>query len=332
MSLRDSRIDVAAATDVCLGSGIERWYSGWGLHGPTAWRMVLAHVRMVRPTTRLWLDTLMPLTVIAVLTDGRIPWRIALPTVAAMNLLHIAATVLNDVKDRDTDRLSQECVRRTRPIAVGVIAPRAALVEAILCAAIGLGLTALVRWQLTVVAVILVALIAQHELPPIRTQGRPIIGQIAGVTGLSGILAWIVVAVGTPPPAHAVPFLLYVVVYLGIGEMLVKDVRDCDNDAKGGKTTTSVRYGAAAATAAACAAYACATACWWWFVAGAPPGIALPWLLAGAVVLIGWTVITLFSARRFRLKFVKATARRLHRGSALTFTVVSAALLLGYLS
>ncbi|OBF57994.1 hypothetical protein A5787_23565 [Mycobacterium sp. 852002-50816_SCH5313054-b] len=274
----------------------------------------------------------MPLALITVLTDGDIPWRVAALTVGAMNLLHIGATFLNDVRDRDTDRLSEEFVRRTRPIAVGVIRPRLALTEAIVCVVVGLGLTALVRWQLTAVAVILAVVIAQHELPPIRTQSRPVIGQVAGLIGLIGIVASIVVAVGAAPPWRTVPYLLYVVIYLGVGEMLVKDVRDSDNDAEGGKITTSVKYGAAAATLAAAVAYAAATVCWVWFIGQRPPGIVGGWLLVGTGALLAWIAFTLLSAKRLRVRFSKGTARRLHRGSAATFAVVSVALMAGYLS
>jgi 4-hydroxybenzoate polyprenyltransferase len=320
-----------AALEHGVGGAIERWYASWGTRSPTLLRLLLAHIRATRPTTRLWLDTLMPLALIAVLTDGHMPWRVALLTVAAMNCLHVGATFVNDVKDRETDGYSREIVRRTRPITVGLIAPRAALVEAVVFVVVGLGLTALVRWQLTVVAVVLAALIAQHELPPVRTQGRPVVSQVAGLIGLIGIVASIVVAVGVVPLWHTIPYLLYVVIYLGVGEMLVKDVRDSDNDAVGGKITTSVKYGPANATLAASAAYVLATACWIWLIATAPSVILVGWLLVGSGALACWIVFTLISARQLRASFTKVLARRLHRGSALTFSVVSGTLLAGYL-
>jgi 4-hydroxybenzoate polyprenyltransferase len=326
----DGPVDLGAPGNRAGGS-IEQRYARWGVQGPRAWRLLLAHVRTTRPTTRLWLDTLMPLALIAVLTEGAMPVRITVFTVAAMNLLHIGATLLNDVKDRDTDRLSNETLRRSRPITTGLIGPKLALGEAVVCVLVGLCLTALVRWQLTAVTVVLALLITQHELPPVRTQGRPVVSQIAGLTGLVGIVTAIVVAVGVIPPWRLYAYLLFVVIYLGLGEMLVKDIRDCDNDAKGGKLTTAVKYGPAAATVAASIAYSCAAACWIWFTAEAPPGIAPVWLLIGAAVLAGWIALTVSSARKPRSSFDKVVARRLHRGSAVTFSITSAALLAGYL-
>ncbi|MFI6041785.1 UbiA family prenyltransferase [Nocardia sp. NPDC051321] len=315
-----------------IGGIVEHWYACWGTGSGTLLDVVAAHIRSVRPSTRLWLDTIMPVAVIAVLTEGEIPWRTAIVAVLAMNFIHIGATLLNDVKDRDTDGGSTEILRRTRPIATGVIAPRHALIEAVICVLIGVVVTVFARWQLTVAAAALAVLIAQHELPPIRTQSRPIISQLAGLIGLAGIVAAIVLAVGAAPRAQAWPYLLFTVVYLGIGEMLAKDVRDADNDAAGGKLTTAVKYGPATATAAAAVAYAVATGCWLWFTACAPPGVATGWLLVAAVLLLGWVAWSVNTARLLGQHFDKSVARRLHRGSALVFCVVNVVLLTGYLT
>lgn len=326
--LRTERPDAQST----VGGAVEHWYAGWGTGSGTLLDVVAAHIRSVRPSTRLWLDTVMPVAVIAVLTDGEIPWRTAVVAVLAMNLIHIGATLLNDVKDGETDRGSTEILRRTRPIATGAIAPRHALIEAVICVLVGVVVTIFARWQLTVAAAALAVLIAQHELPPIRTQSRPIISQVAGLIGLAGIVGAIVLAVGSTPRAHAWPYLLFVVVYLGIGEMLAKDVRDADNDAAGGKLTTAVKFGSARATAAAAVAYAVATGCWLWFIAAAPPGVAAGWLLVGAVLLLGWVVWSVNTARLLGQRFEKSVARRLHRGSALVFCVVNLILLTGYLT
>ncbi|WP_343575020.1 UbiA family prenyltransferase [Mycobacterium sp.] len=313
-----------------FGGTIEQWYASWGTRGPRVSRILLAHLRVARPTTRLWLDTLMPIALITALTHGAVPLRVAGLTALAMNLLHLAATLLNDVKDVETDRLSSEILRRRRPIASGLISPRTALVEAVACAIVGLGVTVLVRWQLTAVTVVLALLITQHELPPLRTQSRPIMSQIAGLTGLVGIVTALVAAAGQLPSGPVYFYLLFVIVYLGVGEMLVKDIRDYDNDRQGGKLTTAVKYGPAAATAVASIAYGVAALGWVWFAACGPVAASPGWLYAGAVILVAWVLLTVISAVQLRSSFDKAIARRLHRGSALVFSLTCVALLASY--
>jgi 4-hydroxybenzoate polyprenyltransferase len=318
-----------------VGGSVEQWYATWGARGHTPSDRVLAHIRTMRPTTRLWFDVIMPLAVICVLTNGHIRWQRTLLFIAAMILIHISATFLNDVQDAETDRLSNEVLRRTRPIAIGVIPRRLALVEASGMLVVALALVLFVSWELAGYAVALCLLIAQHELPPVRTQSRPILSQVAAVIGILGILFAMVIAVGMADPVRAVPYLLFVAVYMGIAEMLAKDIRDADNDAEGGKQTTAVKFGAAAATRMAMGAYLVATALWVWFViARFEEGgrLARLCLVTGIGVLIVWIAATGIATRRLESGYSKVVARGVHRGSVITLTVVNLLVIAGFLA
>ena len=157
-----------------------------------------------------------------------------------------------------------------------------------------------------------------------RAQGRPILGQIAGLAGVAGILAGIASAVDFEGLTDAGPYLLFVTVYMGLAEMLVKDIRDVDNDAAGGKITTAVRYGAARAAAIAAATYLVTAGLWAWFVhtySGFRPAA----VAVASAILAVWFVYTAVAARELDRRFSKTVCISLHAGSILVFTCVNLA-------
>lgn len=306
--------------------GIESRWAAAGLTGPTLMRGVVNHVRMIRPATRLWLDTIMPITVLTVASGGRPPLRETVLFILSMNLIHIGATIFNDLSDIETDRHSTEVLRRTRPIARGAISARLATAEAVVAVVVGTALSYAVAVWFGVAITVLALLTLLHELPPIHVQSRTVVTQLYTTLGLAGLIFAIEFVVPEPPLRTAIPYGLFVVVYLGLCETLVKDVRDVDNDTIGGKLTTSVRYGADRATTAAGVAYLVALVCWVVFVSGIQP---LPWSLVAVTVVIGaWAGFVLWAGRQLRRQFDKATCIVLHRGSEIVFTLANLSILL----
>lgn len=305
-----------------MNVGFEIWYSQWGAKSETWWDRLRAHIRTARPATRLWFDTIMPITVMVVLTEGNLPLRNALLLVMVMVLFHWAATILNDVQDAETDCQSIEVLRRTRPIATGVISKRVAVLEVGIIGATSVIVAALVNWWLAAYTLGYAVLIAIHELPPTRTQSRPILSPIAGIVGLVAILIPIGLVVGFGDLRHTWPFMLFLILYLGLGEMLIKDIRDMDNDAAGGKQTTAVHFGAGKATRFAAIANTITALPWLWFVSTYPAALPLPLWLA-TVVLLSWVAATWFAASRMEQAYSKPLARFLHRGSVATLTLIN---------
>jgi 4-hydroxybenzoate polyprenyltransferase len=302
--------------------GLEARYAAWGLRYSTWGDVLRAHIRMIRPGTRAWFDTIMPFAVMLVLGAGSLSVRDGVIFVLAMNLVHIAGTILNDLQDAETDRLSNELIRRWRPIAQGTIPRATAIAEMAVCCLLAIALSTLLSWALALVCLAFCGLIAMHELPPLRTQGRPILGQVAGLIGLAGILYGLVLVAGTAGLVAGIPFLLFIALYMGLAEMLAKDIRDVDNDAGGGKITTAVRYGAARTTRMASLAYVVAALPWFWFIATYGPVWAPPlWL--GSVLILGWTAVTFVIAGRLDRRFAKDDCRLVHRGSQTVFAVVN---------
>ncbi|RKT55149.1 UbiA prenyltransferase family protein [Saccharothrix australiensis] len=296
-------------------------YARWGVRG--GWSgALLSQVRVIRPVTRLWFDAVLPWTVITVLTGGHPPLRETLLAIAVMVLIHASLTIVNDVQDRDSDHRSAEPLRSLRPVTRGAIPLRSAYAEAAVLGLLGIAAAFALWWLVGVLAVVITAIVLQHELPPVRTQGRPLLGQLAGVVGLVLITGLLAVAVRTAPGAQAVPYLLFVTAYMGVAEMLVKDIRDVDNDEAAGKNTTAVRYGPVRATRAATAAYTVAAACWLWFAA-VNDLLATPVALVAAAVLVGWVGYTVWAANSLAARFGKGVCISLHTGSIGTFTAVN---------
>ena len=304
-------------------NGVTSRYARWGTSATGA-RILLAHVRLIRPTTRLWFDGIMPLAVVLVLTRGHAPFRVTVLVIAGLSLIHVALTIVNDLQDVEGDLRSTEPLRALRPIARGTISRRVAVVEAIVAGVAGVGLAFAVSWKTGLIAAALGAVALEHELPPVRAQGRPILGQIAGLAGVAGILAGIASAVDFEGLTDAGPYLLFVTVYMGLAEMLVKDIRDVDNDAAGGKITTAVRYGAARAAAIAAATYLVTAGLWAWFVhtySGFRPAA----VAVASAILAVWFVYTAVAARELDRRFSKTVCISLHAGSILVFTCVNLA-------
>lgn len=310
-----------------ISSNIESWYASWGTSGKSGLDLVLAHIRMVRPTTRLWFDTLMPFAVMMVLTNGHPPLFQGLGFIVVMNLVHIAATIVNDLQDVESDRLSTELLRATRPIANEVIPRKLAVTEAAFATVVAIVLAFLISWELAALVTVLCVMLLLHELPPVRTQSRSILSQLAGVLGFGGILLAIIMAVDYVGIRSSIPFLIFVALYLGFAGMLVKDIRDVDNDAAGGKQTTAVKFGAGKATRMAMLSYIIAGIAWLWFVFTYPSLNFIPISIATAIFLC-WIIYTGIAARRLKLSFSKAICRFLHRGSVVVFTCLSLGVIL----
>jgi len=309
----------------------ESWYADWGARPKSPWDLVLAHVRTLRPWTRLWFDTLTPLALITVLSGGRFDWGRAWLLVAIMNLIHGAATLLNDLQDIESDRASEELLRRTRPIATGVLPRGLVRVEIALMTVAALALAAWLGTASFLLWILVCALIAAHELPPIRTQSRPVLAQVVGLGMAAAIFGALIAIFGVRHGGTAVPYLVFVSLYISLAGTLVKDLRDIDSDAQGGKTTTAVAYGASKTASLAAAAYLLALVPWAWFAASAeaaPYG----WLLWGAGgLLLAWGATTATLSWRFRRGSGQAARRFVHRGAIVVLSAINLAVILAYL-
>jgi 4-hydroxybenzoate polyprenyltransferase len=305
-------------------SQVQARWAGAGSAKGGPFGAILVHCRLLRPTTRLWLDTIMPLAIFMALADGAPRIQTVVLFVVTMNLIHAAAHIFNDLEDVETDRHSSELLRRSRPLAQGAIARSTAMAEGIGLAAGGVALSFVISPVFGLIVLALTGVTLMNELPPVRVQSRTYMAQVYTTLGLAALMPALAYTVRDAQLGRAAPFLLFVVLYLGLGETLLKDVRDVDNDALGGKLTTAVKYGAGAAAGWAVPAYLLAGGAWAWFCLSYGHLQAIPLLLASAA-LGGWILYTARAALQLRRTFAKVTCVRLHQGSVLVFTCLNVA-------
>jgi 4-hydroxybenzoate polyprenyltransferase len=286
-----------------------------------------APLRLLRPSTRLWLDTIMPIAVLFVLDNGHPPLITVVLFVAMMNLVHAAAHVLNDLQDVETDRRSSEILRASRPIATGAISETAAKRAAAVFVVAGIAAAFAIEWYFGLIALVFTGIVVMNEIPPVRVQSRGYTAQLYTTVGVAAFLLSVRSIAHGASLSAALPFVVFVATYLGLAETLVKDVRDVDNDREGGKLTTAVKHGPAHSTRLAVLAYVIAAGGWAWFAAAYPGLVAWP-IVLGSASLFAWTVYTAVAARILSRRFSKPVCVSLHQGSELTFTILNVATIL----
>ena len=257
---------------------------------------LLAYIRAFRPITRLWFDIIFPTAVLLIATSGNAPAIDYLIYAAIFILIHTAATLENDVQDIETDRASVEPSKKTRPIATGKIQVKTARALSITLVIMGIALLTLKGIHATGYVLFLWALIMLHEKPPIRTQSRPLLSLVAGGGGTFLIAYGVVWSSKITLDNKGWLFLLFCAIYLGIAEVIIKDLRDHDNDRKGGKRTFPTTYGASIAALAS--GLMVIIAAWIWWLLSQQVAIVLHEV--GLILLITFSVYLFICAYKFK--------------------------------
>lgn len=277
-------------------------------------------VRSLRPSTRLWYDMVAPFAMVVAMVGMRIPWWPVAGVVAAVVLFHGGQTLFNDVADIAVDRASHEDSRFGRATVTGSLSRPVLLGAGWVMVATSLVLALMVSW--TSFAVLLLA------LPTVLSYNFRSMGGLSGrpmVTQLFWPVTWVMIyllggaAVSFEGWRAGLEFLLFVLLFMGIGEGLCQDIRDADNDAAGGRVTTIVYFGTARSAVWAWMAFAASLVPLALFVARYGP-IALAAVL---VVLVGWLVLSARFTLALRAMRTGAFGKWMHVGSIVTYTLIN---------
>ena len=117
------------------------------------------------------------------------------------------------------------------------------------------------------------------------------------------------------------PYLVFVVMFMGVGESITQDIRDADNDAAGGRQTTVVQYGVPCTALFAWTMQALSLLAWIWLMLTYPLS-KVSGMLA-LFVIIAWLFYFWRLTTRLRKTYNKAAARMTHVGSIITVTIVN---------
>lgn len=159
--------------------------------------------------------------------------------ITSLVFLNAASNTLNQVYDRDIDRIN----KGYRPIPMGIVTPREGIWIAILLYGISLWRAAMVnRYFLMMVSILILFTIA-YSVPPFRFKKRLWISNISvalprGMLGL--VAAWTI----TGDITHPIPWLIgsIMAIFL-IGSTTTKDITDMRGDKRFGIRTLPVFYG-----------------------------------------------------------------------------------------
>lgn len=278
-------------------------------------------VRLARPYSMLWFVAV-PMATMAIWLRGPNLNALDVATVIVVFALTDAGlTTYNDICDRDTDSLSAEDQRRTRPLVEGRVSVRTAYMQfAVLELAAVAGALLLSPWLAALIAAGAIYGIG-YSMRGVRLSGRPYVSQIFWLLCWPGVYVAVFLAVGGDW-LRGLPYVAATVVFMGVGETLAKDLRDLRNDAAAGKRTTPVALGSRAAATAAVAAFVVGTAGYVAAALSARPGD--PRLaIALAVVLALWCGRASLLAAKLRTEYDSSAARAMHVGSIRVFLTLN---------
>ncbi|MBZ0098350.1 MAG: UbiA family prenyltransferase, partial [Taibaiella sp.] len=163
---------------------------------------------------------------------------------------NIGAIIVNDIGDVEVDRKSNELSKRTRPLVTNAITIKAARIIAFSFYLLSILTSFLYGISATLFAVVIILFSLAYSLPPFRFCARPY-GSIVYWIVLCAVCYFLMAVslenihepfsliytgtVGTSP--QALGFILGIILFMGIAEIIAKDIRDKINDAEGGRNT-----------------------------------------------------------------------------------------------
>lgn len=282
----------------------------------------IAALRLCRPYSLLWFVCLPTIAMSLWLAQAPIDLRRLSLLIAACALADAGLTTWNDICDIETDAVSSEPQRNTRPIASGIIPIWWARLQ--VAALLVLALLSSVFISVWFTAVLACGAIygLVYSARPVYAGGRPLVSQLFWVVLWPAMYAGIALVMG----GHFGRGWLYVVgvvFYMGIGETLAKDIRDKENDSRTGKNTTPVAFGHQPTARVSAAA----------FILGSGAILGSSWLAPGqwnpgltaalAVILAFWCARVISIAQRLQRSYSKAAARKLHVDSIQFFILIN---------
>jgi 4-hydroxybenzoate polyprenyltransferase len=284
-------------------------------------------VRAVRPSTRLWFDIVVPAAMMTAMVGTALPLGTAALVIVGILAWHAGQTFFNDLVDIPIDRASTDPSRFRRALITGEASPRRYLVCGWATTLLALAVSIPLGWASTLVmALVLIPAGLVYNFKGFS--GRPNLLPFGWPLIWSAMFAYAAGALGFAGWTRGLPYLGFVVVFMGLGEGLTQDIRDFANDKAGGRRTTVVHYGVRLTSRLALAYFALALVPW--SILWLRHTISLPWFAAGAVVLLAWWWTAARATVTLQSAYVAAPARLLHVGSIWAFTAVNGLLLLGH--
>jgi 4-hydroxybenzoate polyprenyltransferase len=193
--------------------------------------------------------------------------------------------------------------------------------------AIGLAIALYLDIYVFLFALALVLISHQYSMYPLKMDAKPVVSQVFwasfGFLYYFAVIAYLLRYGGITGTnfVNGLYFLGAMILFLGVGETLAKDLRDLENDRAGGKSTTSSYFGAKAAVSASFLFSIVGSIFWMvpYFTVYKTPFVLQVLVL---VLVYLWNAVCLKLCISIYKDYTKSSARKLHKGFILTFTLI----------
>ena len=291
------------------------------------------HLMLTRPQQLIWLDVFASLAFFAIVVRG-VPTLHFFLFVGCAVICDAGACTINDVGDIDSDCKSKETSRSKRPLCIGVISKNTAMVQGFILYAIGLMIAFFLDFYMFLAVLALVIISYEYSMKPLKLDAKPVFSQAFWISfallDYLALVAYLQRYVNVPVANYffGLYFLAAMILFMAVAETLAKDLRDLENDRWGGKVTTPSHFGARAAAVASFSFSVIGSIFWIIpYFSVYRTNIALQLLVVFLV--LAWNTVCLKLCISIYRRYAKSSARALHKGFILTFTLMMTLSFLG---
>ncbi|MBI3582567.1 MAG: UbiA prenyltransferase family protein [Nitrospinae bacterium] len=309
---------------------------------------IIGHIKLIRLPALIWFDLLSSLGMACMsLRDFPPPFFFLL--IVAILFADAGSSTLNDIGDIDADRLSEDPNRLNRPLVTGVIDIRTAWMQAVLLLGTALIIASQISLSVFIIILIGIILTIMYSLPPAKLNGRSWVTQpfwilfwmgyyLLVLLFLEGIDMRFVMTM-LREGGNAVELLHYrgtlftsssgwifiaaIICFMGVAEIMAKDLRDIKNDIAAGRHTWVGRAGVQKTTRIIPPFAILGITLWGGaFYFGGVIAHPSAWLVL--VIGIIWTVRLTLWCRDLRFNYSQRIAASLHKRWLITYGIMQA--------
>ncbi len=282
--------------------------------------------QFIRPWPLFWLSITTSYAFAGVLLGNSPPMRFGLLVIAII-MCNVMATVVNDIADIQVDRLSTERHKRDRPIASGRVSLRRARQIAVLFFVGSFIIAGFLGPEALALVLVVNCFSLCYSLKPFSFSGRPI----------SSIAFWVLLCIvvyslfthalsglASDQISHraGLVFIVAITLYMGVAEIVSKDLRDLSCDQEGGRRTFVKQVGVRLST------WIMVVAAWiglmFWVLTLHEKAVFEASTAAQVAIAVGfvWCGAVTWLAERLRRDYSQFIAKWLHTGWTQSYAVM----------
>ena len=201
-------------------------------------------IRLIRPKTLFWFSISTCFAFAAMILNG-FPSYNFIYLVLTIVLANIGAIIINDLGDIEVDSKSPEVAKRLRPLVTGEVTQKEAILYSTLAFAGSLAVSLIYDARATLFSIVVIIFSLTYSLRPAKFCARPYASILYWV--LLCILCYLLMLNVLSSTDNSFRSLLQytpgwlfisgIILFMGIAEIIAKDLRDFENDKAGGRNT-----------------------------------------------------------------------------------------------